>query len=110
MVSHLIVTLMKRTKETKIPLMEEYAATAAAVQNILLGAEALGIAAIWSTGGMALKPAMKTYYSLSEDDFVMGFVYLGHTDQPKKEAVRNIPLTEKSKMGLRCCDLVYQAV
>lgn len=95
MVSHLVVTLMKRTPETKIPLMEEYAATSAAVQNILLGAEALGLAAIWSTGGMALKPAMKAYYSLSEHDFVVGFLYLGYSDQPKKEAVRNIPLTEK---------------
>lgn len=97
MVSHLVVTLMKRTKETKIPLMEEYAATSAAVQNILLGAEALGIAAIWSTGGMALKQPMKDYFSLSEDDFVVGFLYLGHSDQPKKDAVRNIPLAEKVK-------------
>lgn len=95
MVSHLVVTLMKRTEPTKIPLMEEYAATSAAMQNILLGAEALGLAAIWSTGGMALKQPMKDYFSLSADDFVVGFIYLGYSDQPKKEAQRNIPLTEK---------------
>lgn len=97
MVSHLVVTLMKRTPETKIPLLEEYAATSAAVQNILLGAEALGLAAIWSTGGMALKQPMKDFYSLQENDYVIGFLYLGYTDQPKKEAVRNIPITEKVK-------------
>lgn len=95
MVSHLIVTVMRRTPETKIPLMEELAATAAAMQNMLLGAEAMGIAAIWNTGGMALKQPMKDYLSLKEEDQVVGFLYLGFTDQPRKEAVRNIPIGEK---------------
>ncbi|WP_118951251.1 nitroreductase family protein [Taibaiella helva] len=95
MVSHLVVAVMRRTPETKIPLMEEYAATAAAIQNVLLAVEASGMAAIWNTGGMALKPAMKTYLKLQEEDQVVGFLYLGYSDQPRKEAVRNIPLTEK---------------
>ncbi len=95
MASHLIIAVMRRTPETKIPVMEEYAATAAAVQNILLGAEAMGIAAIWNTGGMALKPAMKDYLKLKEEDYVVGFLYLGFSDQPRKEAVRNIPIAEK---------------
>jgi nitroreductase len=97
MVSHLVVAVMKRTPETKIPLMEEYAATSAAVQNILIGAEAYGLAAIWNTGGMALKQPMKDYLSLQADDIVVGFIYLGYTDQPVKDAVRNIPLSEKVK-------------
>src|SRR5690606_18699394 len=80
--SHLLIVTMKRTPNSKIPLMEEYAAVAAAVQNILLGAEALQLAAIWSTGGMALKPEMKTLLQLSEEDQVVGFLYLGYTDEP----------------------------
>lgn len=95
MASHLVIAVMRRTPEAKIPMMEEYAATSAAVQNMLIGAEALGLAAIWNTGGMALKPAMKTYLGLKEDDIVVGFLYLGFTDQPKREPVRNIPLSEK---------------
>lgn len=95
MVSHLVITAMRRTPEAKIPAMEELAATAAAVQNVLLGAEAMGIAAIWNTGGMALKPAMKDYLKLQADDQVVGFLYLGYSDQPRKEAVRSIPLDEK---------------
>ncbi len=94
-VSHLVVAAMKRTANTKIPVMEELAATAAAIQNILLGAEAMGIAAIWNTGGMALKEPMKRYLALNTDDQVMGLIYLGYTDQEKKEAVRNIPFSEK---------------
>ncbi|MFT4063007.1 MAG: nitroreductase [Edaphocola sp.] len=93
--SHLVIAAMKRTPMAKIPKSEEYAATAAAVQNILLGAEALGIASIWSTGGMALKPQMKAYLHLEEDDEVLGFVYLGHADVPQREPLRNIPLEEK---------------
>ena len=94
--SHLIIVSMRRTPETKIPMMEEYAAVAAAVQNILLGAEALNIAAIWSTGGMALKPEMKTLLLLPEEDQVVGFLYLGYTDEAKREPMRRIPIDEKT--------------
>lgn len=99
MASHLVIAAMRRTPEAKIPMMEEYAATSAAVQNILLGAESLGIAAIWNTGGMALKQPMKDYLGLQGEDLVVGFLYLGYSDQPKREAVRNIPLTEKTVWG-----------
>jgi nitroreductase len=95
MVSHLVIAVMRRTPETKIPFLEEYAATSAAIQNVLIGVEAMQLAAIWNTGGMALKPAMKQYLNLKEEDEVVGFLYLGGTDQPKKEATRNIPMTEK---------------
>jgi nitroreductase len=95
MASHLVIAVMRRTPETKIPFLEEYAATSAAIQNVLIGVEAMGLAAIWNTGGMALKPAMKQYLNLKEDDEVVGFLYLGHTDEPKKEAVRKIPIEEK---------------
>lgn len=94
--SHLIVAVMKRTPETKIPFLEEYAATAAAVQNILLGASARNIAAIWNTGGMALKPPMKTYLGLDLEDEVVGLIYLGYSDDPvHAAAVRKIPLADK---------------
>ncbi|RYZ51008.1 MAG: nitroreductase [Sphingobacteriales bacterium] len=95
MASHLVIAVMRRTPETKIPFLEEYAATSAAIQNVLLGVEAMDLAAIWNTGGMALKPAMKQYLNLKDEDEVVGFLYLGHSDQPKKEALRNIPMTEK---------------
>ncbi len=95
MASHLVIVVMKRTADTKIPMMEEYAAVSASVQNVLLGAEAMGLAAIWNTGGMALKPAMKSYLSLADEDLVVGLIYMGYADQQKKEALRNVPLEEK---------------
>lgn len=92
--SHIIVTIMERGNLPKIPVMEETAATAAAIQNILLGAEALGIASFWSTGGMALQPAMHEFLQLREEDFVMGILYLGYTDA-KNPAVRNSIVEDK---------------
>ncbi|HET8573519.1 MAG TPA: nitroreductase [Edaphocola sp.] len=93
--SHLIIIVMKRTTDGKIPEDEEYAAVAAAVQNLLLGASAKEIAAIWSTGGMATKPSMKPLLGLGGEDRVVGFLYLGYADGDNREGSRKIPLSEK---------------
>jgi len=96
-VSHLVIVAMKRTPMAKIPMMEEYAAVAAATENILLGAEAAGISVLWSTGGMTHHPAMKAYLGLEEEDLVMGLLYMGYSDQEAKPTKRTIPLEEKMK-------------
>jgi nitroreductase len=92
--SHVIITVMKRGNLPKIPVIEEVEAVACAVQNILLGATALGIASFWSTGGMALRPPMKDFLKLSEDDHVIGILYLGYADR-QSAGSRTIPLEEK---------------
>lgn len=93
--SHVLVAVMQRGDNPKIPVLEEVAATAAAIQNLLLGAEALGIAAYWGSGGMAYKPAMKIYLNLVEEDTVLGVLYLGYTDAPAKAGVRKTPAASK---------------
>ncbi|MFD0749943.1 nitroreductase [Mucilaginibacter calamicampi] len=93
-VSHVIVTIMQRGNLPKIPVSEEVAAVAAAIQNVLLGATALHIASFWSTGGMILKPAMHSYFNLREEDQIMGVIYLGYADEYPK-GVRRVPLSEK---------------
>jgi nitroreductase len=92
--SHVIVAIMKRGNMAKIPVFEEKAAVACAIQNILLGATALNMATFWSTGGMALKPAMKEHFALGEEDRIMGVLYLGYTDE-QPTGKRNISLEEK---------------
>ena len=93
--SHLIVVYMKRGNNPKITVTEEICATAAAVQNILLGAEALNIAALWSTGGLTFRPAMKEYFNLKEEDQMIGLLYLGYTDVAPKKGERIVPLKDK---------------
>ena len=95
--SHMAIAVMKRGDNAKIPYMEEVAAASAAVQNVLLGANALGIASFWSTGGMTHTQALKDYLGLGNEDIVLGLIFLGYTDEPAKEGTRNTPLAEKIK-------------
>jgi nitroreductase len=92
--SHVIIAIMKRGNLAKIPVFEEMAATACAVQNLLLGATSLNIASYWGTGGMALKPAMKGFLQLGKDDQVMGILYFGYADE-HPAGKRTIPPEEK---------------
>ncbi len=93
--SHILVAVMQRGSLPKIPALEELAATACAVQNLLLGATALGIASYWGSGGMTYHQSIKDNLQLREEDQVMGILYLGYTDKPVSEGKRNIALTEK---------------
>ncbi len=94
--SHLIVVYMKRGSNPNIPALEEICATAAAADNILLGAEVLGIAVLWSTGGTVSQPIMKEYLGLGSEDVILGLLYLGYTDEPPRPGKRT-PVTEKTK-------------
>lgn len=93
--SHLIVVYMKRGSNPNITALEEICATAAAVENILLGAAALDIAVLWSTGGMLLHPVMKEYFGLGSEDMLLGMLYMGYTDEPVKAGKRG-PVEEKT--------------
>ncbi len=92
--SHVILAAMKRGHLTKIPVLEELAATSAAIQHLLLGAESMGIAAYWGSGGMVLRPSFKEFLGLGEEDQMLGALYFGYSDV-LKEGQRVIPLQEK---------------
>jgi nitroreductase len=94
--SHIIAVYMQRGNNPNITALEEICATAAAVQNILLGAEALGISILWSTGGAVLQPAMKEYLGLDEEDLMLGLLYMGYTDEPATPG-RRTPIEAKTK-------------
>ncbi len=64
----------------KNPDIEEITATAAAIQNLLLQAEAEGLGAIWRTGRSAYEPEMAEFFGLTERDRILGFIYIGHPD------------------------------
>ncbi|WP_325535818.1 nitroreductase [Chitinophaga sp.] len=95
--SHVIAICMKRGDNPKIPVIEEIAAVSCAVENMWLAATARNIAAYWGSGGMTFQPAMKEYLGLGEEDQVLGFFYLGYTDEPVQAGKRLKPLSEKVK-------------
>jgi len=93
--SHIIAVYMKRGTNPKITVTEEICAVAAAMQNILLGASSLNIAALWSTGGLTYHKAMKGYFGLNDEDHMLGLLYLGYTDDAPKGGKRIVTLQEK---------------
>lgn len=93
--SHIIAVFSKRGPKSNITELEEICATAAAVENMLLTAQAMGIASFWSTGGQTLRPAMKQYFQLKDEDQMIGLIYLGYTDQEIPEGRRLTSLEEK---------------
>ena len=93
--SHVVIAIMQRGTNPKIPAQEEICATAAAIENILLGATAAGVASFWSTGGMTHKLPMKEFLKLKEEDVVMGIIYLGYSDE-KMEGRRDSSIEEKT--------------
>lgn len=95
--SHVIAICMKRGANPKIPEVEEIAAVACAVQNIWLAATAQNIAVYWGSGGMTYTPAMQDYLGLRDEDKVMGFLYLGYSEEAPRPGRRIKPLDEKVK-------------
>ncbi len=76
--------------------IEEVAAGAAAVQNLLLAAHSLGLAAIWRTGDPAYDPRVKAFLGFAPSDHVLGFVYLGYPSIVPLRA-KHTPATELTR-------------
>jgi nitroreductase len=70
------------TGHPKAQELEEIAAVAAGVQNMLLAAEAVGLGAMWRTGRAAEDPAVSTFLRLPPGSHIVGFVYLGYPAVP----------------------------
>lgn len=74
----LIVVVAARTVDPhKIPVLEQQVAAAAAAQNILVAAHAMGYGTFWRTGEPAYDPHVKEALGLAADDTIIGFIYIG---------------------------------
>jgi nitroreductase len=67
--------------------IENIEAVATAVQNMLLTAEAMGLASKWRTGDAAYDPHVKAWFGLSPDDHLVAFVYLGFAAVPHLQRI-----------------------
>jgi nitroreductase len=76
----IIVVAVVPESGPKVVEIEEIEAGAAAVQNMLLAAHALDLAAMWRTGDPAYDPAVKTCLGFPSEAHIIGFVYLGYPD------------------------------
>ncbi|MFX3616072.1 MAG: nitroreductase [Sporolactobacillus sp.] len=82
-----IVIAAEPSNLAKAKEIEEIAATACAVQNMLLAAHVLGIGAMWRTGDPTYTAEMQKEFGESEKSLIMGFIYLGHPDSAKEAPV-----------------------
>ncbi len=62
-----------------IPIIEQFSATAAACENMLIAATALGFGSMWRTGDPSYDNSVKTALNLRETDMVAGWLYFGST-------------------------------
>jgi nitroreductase len=66
--------------EAKVLEIENICAAAAATQNLLLAAEALGLGSKWRTGEWATDVKVKEFLGFQADQHLIGFVYLGYPE------------------------------
>src|SRR6266568_6933438 len=89
-----IVVAAEQPKQPKVLKIENIEATAAAVQNMLLTAEEMGLACMWRTGDTAYDPHVKQWLGLESGEHIVAFLYVGYPAIPRLE---RIPITFKEK-------------
>jgi nitroreductase len=74
----LIVVGVSAEADDPMTRREDLQAASAALQNMLLAAHSLGLAAIWRTGDGAYDASVKAHFSLRPQDEIAGILYLGY--------------------------------
>ena len=75
----------------KIPAVEQVIAVAAAAENMILAAHALGYGTMWKTGASAYDDGFKMAIGLEPTDHIVGYIYLG-TNASGRTLPRDIKL------------------
>ncbi len=77
-----------KPSEAKVLEIENVSAAAAAIQNLLLAAHAMGLGAKWRTSEWARDPMVKEFLGFAPDQHLIGFVYLGYPEFVAEPAPR----------------------
>ena len=84
----LIAVGVDKPTESKVLEIENICAAAAACENILLAAQALGLAAQWRTGDAVRDRDVKKFLGFDEDQHVIAFLYIGYPEAAPEAAPR----------------------
>ncbi|WHA53417.1 nitroreductase family protein [Acinetobacter pittii] len=77
--SPLILCISSKILQSKISRKDQIYAVAAVCQIITLTSYALGLASIWKTGKFSDSNIVKKGLDISQDDEIVGFIYIGYT-------------------------------
>jgi nitroreductase len=75
-----IIAVISASGRDEVETLENYAACAAAVQNMQLTAHSLGLASIWRTGPVAYHENMRRFFGLKENGRIVAYLYIGYPD------------------------------
>lgn len=75
-----VIAVISKGGRDEVETLENYAACAAAVQNMQLTAHALGLATMWRTGPVAYHSYMRDFFGLEANDKIVAYLYLGYPD------------------------------
>ena len=79
-----VIAVISRAGRDEVETTENYAACAAAVQNMQLTAHSLGLGSIWRTGPVAYHDHMREFFSLGEGDRIVAYLYVGYPDMGER--------------------------
>lgn len=80
----ILVVVAETDPDNRVPVIEQVMAVAAATQNIMVAAHALGIGAMWRTGRMAEHALVKRALGFADKDEIVAYVYLGTPSGTRK--------------------------
>ena len=80
----LVVVVVRLSDHPKVPRVEQRLSAGCAAHGLLLAAEAGGYAGVWRTGDAAFDRNVMTGLGLSQDEEIVGFLYLGSRDGKTK--------------------------
>ena len=89
-----VIVVVCKGGRDEVETLENYAACAAAVQNMQLTAHSLGLATIWRTGPVAYHPHMRDFFGLEDGDRIVAYLYLGYPDLPETRRRREPALSK----------------
>ena len=79
-----IVTISSPKPHPKVPEFEQDLSAAAATQNMINAAYAVGVGAMWRSGSPAFQDTVKRGLGLEPHEKIIGFLYLGTLSGPAK--------------------------
>src|ERR687892_308755 len=90
-----VIAVISASGRDEVETLENYAACAAAVQNMQLTAHSLGLASIWRTGPVAYHEHMRAFFGLREGDRIVAYLYVGYPDMDERPRRRS-PARERT--------------
>ncbi len=79
-----VIAVISEAGRDEVETIENYAACAAAVQNMQLTAHSLGLGSIWRTGPVAYHEHMRDFLGLGEGDRIVAYLYVGYPDMGER--------------------------